>query len=268
MSEHKLQQLAKYLRGLPSALAIKPSSESRYNFKNFEPDVDWIEDIGLVGAVNQQLEIRLGTRADGPIEFTERGPPVEALVNVLDRYTKDFPNNVLLEKWVDDALAGAIHTFSKLETPLPDWGVPSADMADSTRHAESAPLGRKRGPSLTNTASESVPVAKKSKGKAAIQTKLSGFVKSDINHNPDDLIDIDSEPESKGGRPRTTLLHDVTRSCKAISSGKMRYRCAMDGCQQSWSGRRQASRVYNHLLNECHHVDSEMKQKIAKATSA
>jgi hypothetical protein len=118
MSEHKLQQLAKYLRGLPSALAIKPSSESRYNFKNFEPDADWIEDIGLVGAVNQQLEIRLGTRADGPIEFTERGPPVEALVNVLDRYTKDFPKNVLLEKWVDDALAGAIHTFLKLETPV------------------------------------------------------------------------------------------------------------------------------------------------------
>ena len=42
----------------------------------------------------------------------------------------------------------------------------------------------------------------------------------------------------------------------------------MDGCQQSWSGRRQASRVYNHLLNECHHIDSEMKQKIAKASSA
>ena len=118
MLKHKLQRLVKYLSNLPTTLAIKPPSESRYNFNNFEPDEDWIEDIGIVGAVNRQLEIRLGTRADGPIEFTERGPPVEELANVLNRYLNDFPNNVLLEKWVDDALAGALHTFSKLETPV------------------------------------------------------------------------------------------------------------------------------------------------------
>ena len=118
MSSHKLQQLAKYPCGLTNALAIKPSSESCYNFNNFEPNADWIEAIGIVGAVNQQLKIQLGSRANGPIEFTEWGPPVEALVSVLDRYTKDFLNDVLLEKWVDDALAGAIHTFSKLEMPV------------------------------------------------------------------------------------------------------------------------------------------------------
>lgn len=42
----------------------------------------------------------------------------------------------------------------------------------------------------------------------------------------------------------------------------------MVGCQQSWSGRRQASRIYNHLLNECHHADQKTKEKISKATSA
>ena len=88
-----------------------------------------------------------------------------------------------------------------------------------------------------------------------------------LNHNPDDLIDTDSEPETKGGQPRTTLLHDVTRSCKTISSGKPRYRCAMKGCLQSWSRRRQVSRVYNHLLTECLHVDSDTKEQITKATS-
>ena len=31
------------------------------NFNNFEPDADWIEDIGIVGAVNWQ---QLGTGAD------------------------------------------------------------------------------------------------------------------------------------------------------------------------------------------------------------
>lgn len=55
----------------------------------------------------------------------------------------------------------------------------------STRHAETAQLGHKRGPSLTDTASESVPVAKKSKKtrKAVIQTKLSGFMKTEASVN-------------------------------------------------------------------------------------
>jgi hypothetical protein len=68
--------------------------------------------------VNRELECRLGTRANGPIEFTERGPPVEALAVVRDKYTKQFPNDVLLAQWVDDALAGVIHTFHKLQTPV------------------------------------------------------------------------------------------------------------------------------------------------------
>ena len=106
MSEHKLQRLEKYLCSLPNALATKPSSESHYNFENFEPDVDWREDLGLVGAVNRQLKIQLGTCANGPIEFTEQGPSVEALVSVLNQYTKDFPNNLLLGKWVHQQTQG------------------------------------------------------------------------------------------------------------------------------------------------------------------
>jgi len=40
----------------------------------------------------------------------------------------------------------------------------------------------------------------------------------------------------------------------------------MDGYQQSWGGKRQAGRVYNHILNDCDHADSIKKEKIAKAT--
>ena len=68
--------------------------------------------------MNRELECRLGSCTDGPIEFTERGALVEALVRVLDRYTKEFPNDLLLLQWADDAIAGAIHTFSELQTPV------------------------------------------------------------------------------------------------------------------------------------------------------
>ena len=114
----KLKKLAFYLRGLPASLPIT-SSFSRYNFNNFELNEDWIKTIGTVeGVVNRELEVQLGTRADGPIEFFERGLAVEALVGVLDRYIRQFPEDELLKIWVDDALAGAKHTYSKANLPV------------------------------------------------------------------------------------------------------------------------------------------------------
>jgi hypothetical protein len=114
----KLKRLDLYLRGLPSSLAIVEPF-SRYNFTHFSLDPDWVEAIGSVeGAVNRELEVRLGTRANGPIEFVERGPQVEALVGVLDHYLTQFPHDTLLAAWIDDSLAGAIHTYSKANTSV------------------------------------------------------------------------------------------------------------------------------------------------------
>jgi len=114
----KLKKLSLYLRRLPPSLAVIDSF-SRYNFQDFSPDPDWVEKIGTVeGAVNRELEVRLGTRANGPIEFVERGPAVEALVDVLDQYTGTFPHDGLLAKWIDDALAGVMHTYSKANMPV------------------------------------------------------------------------------------------------------------------------------------------------------
>ena len=40
-----------------------------------------------------------------------------------------------------------------------------------------------------------------------------------INHDPNDLLDVDN-PESHHGHPPTALLHDLTISCKTISTNK------------------------------------------------
>jgi len=65
----KLKKLAFYLQGLPASLPIT-SWFSQYNFDKFELNEDWIETIGTVkGAVNRNLEVRLGTCAHGPIQF-------------------------------------------------------------------------------------------------------------------------------------------------------------------------------------------------------
>ena len=96
-------------------------SFSHYNFTQFSIDPDWVEAIGSVpGVVNCELEVWLGTHANGPLEFVERGSPsqVKGLVEILDHYLKQFPANILLATWMDDALAGAIHTYLKANLPV------------------------------------------------------------------------------------------------------------------------------------------------------
>ncbi|KAF8521681.1 hypothetical protein JB92DRAFT_2890137 [Gautieria morchelliformis] len=101
----------------PSPVAIAESF-SRYNFTQFYLELDWVEAIGSVeGVVSGELKVRLGTRVNGSIEFVEQGSQVEALVGVLDHYSTRFPDDVrtyvLVAKWIDDALGGAIHPTQK-----------------------------------------------------------------------------------------------------------------------------------------------------------
>jgi len=39
----------------------------------------------------------------------------------------------------------------------------------------------------------------------------------------------------------------------------------MNGCLQSWGGRRQAGRIYKHIVDECRHVDAATKKKVNDA---
>jgi hypothetical protein len=52
-------------------------------FSYFSPDLDWIEDAGEEATTNRELEVRLGSRAEGLV-LPERGPGVVALANVLE----------------------------------------------------------------------------------------------------------------------------------------------------------------------------------------
>ena len=92
---------------------------SKFDFEKFELDQDWVKMTGsVVGAINRELEIRLGHGDRGPIDFRERGPPVVALVSVLDRYTCEFPGDIILTKWLDDVVEGAKHTLSEAGIPV------------------------------------------------------------------------------------------------------------------------------------------------------
>ncbi|KAF9224252.1 hypothetical protein BS17DRAFT_766847 [Gyrodon lividus] len=72
-----------------------------------------VNDYGKVGAVNRQLEISFGTRCNGPIIFTERGPKLLVEVaNMLTIYLLKDPTSAILQKWVDDLTISAKLSFT------------------------------------------------------------------------------------------------------------------------------------------------------------
>ncbi|KAF9229980.1 hypothetical protein BU15DRAFT_57713 [Melanogaster broomeanus] len=71
-----------------------------------------IEDYGEVGTVNRQLEISFGSRHDGPVLFTECGPALVQVVEVLSTYPLKDPTSAILQKLVDDLTTSAELPFS------------------------------------------------------------------------------------------------------------------------------------------------------------
>lgn len=101
----RLRLLRIYLSNLPLP-PLTAANGSRYGFDSFGlSDVD-VEDMGEVGAVNHELEVRIGMRAHG-LNFTESGPGLVSVVTVLEEYLALHPEDALLVKWLDDLLHAA-----------------------------------------------------------------------------------------------------------------------------------------------------------------
>ena len=104
--DHSLTQLQGLLLGLPSTI---PEGSTYYNFHRYAPSENSVEDCGADGALNHDLEITFvpGSRQSGVIEFKECGPGLVAVVDVLRRFTCEYPANTVLQKWILDLTAAA-----------------------------------------------------------------------------------------------------------------------------------------------------------------
>ena len=131
-----MQTLCLYLKGLPTSLPVP--QDSRYKFLAFAPDPDWVADIGIEGAVNRQLEIIMGSRAKGPLTFSERGCETEALAEVLERYLGEIPNSIILQKWLSDAIDGAKETISRAGKRVIDGSISSEEHGGGLGHLVTA----------------------------------------------------------------------------------------------------------------------------------
>jgi hypothetical protein len=113
-----LAQLHLYLNNLSRSIPCPAPGSSQYRFETFAPDPEWVTDIGEEGAVNRELEVRLGSRAVGPVVLKERGPGITALPVALERYLTKYPDSVLLRKWLEDLLVLAKASYEPQKEPV------------------------------------------------------------------------------------------------------------------------------------------------------
>ncbi|KAG8216573.1 hypothetical protein J3R82DRAFT_6754 [Butyriboletus roseoflavus] len=116
----KLHKLKVYLDKLPDSIPFVNELETDYGFAYFGIDPQDEEDIGVEGAINRQLEIRLGHRHNGPIQLKERGPGLTGVVPVLDKYLSQLPGSIILKKWVDDLIDSAELAYRQAGCSPPD----------------------------------------------------------------------------------------------------------------------------------------------------
>ncbi|KAJ3017376.1 hypothetical protein NUW54_g596 [Trametes sanguinea] len=111
------------LASLPPTLPYSTAAQSSYKFQDFGVDDDDIQELGLAGAVNHELEVRLGdrTKRGDTFEIKERGPGIEALADVLLHYQEMLPEDILLSKWITDACRAAEMVYQDAGILVPEY---------------------------------------------------------------------------------------------------------------------------------------------------
>ena len=115
--ETQLDMIQLYLDNLPQTLPLPAKSKSTCRFFSFKLNKDLVDDIGEIGAINWELEVRLGQRQHG-LKLREQGPGIQPLAHLLKDWTARFEDDVILKKWVFDILRAAQDAFEDSGLPV------------------------------------------------------------------------------------------------------------------------------------------------------
>lgn len=111
LSQEQIRARLVYLRksfdALPAALP-----EAAYSFDNFAISEEDSEERSRIGALNHHLECTFCPqgRASGPFILRGRGAGLISLVDILASFISEFPEDAILQKWVEDLISAAEHT--------------------------------------------------------------------------------------------------------------------------------------------------------------
>lgn len=114
MSSGKFKELKAYLQALPETLPLSSPTSKLNKLLDFALDEDWVNDVGIEGAINREIEAALGDflprNNDGIFYIKERGPAIEALADVLELYHGPgciLSESAILKLWLENAIASA-----------------------------------------------------------------------------------------------------------------------------------------------------------------
>jgi hypothetical protein len=114
MSSGKFKELKAYLKALPETLPISDPTSKLKKLLDFGLDEEWVNDVGVEGAFNREIEAALGDflprNNDGIFYIKERGPAIEELAEVLEHYHGPgclLSESPILKLWLDNAIASA-----------------------------------------------------------------------------------------------------------------------------------------------------------------
>ncbi|KAG8689027.1 hypothetical protein FRC09_012614 [Ceratobasidium sp. 395] len=289
-----LMQLDKLLRTLPSSLPLPASNDQSHYAKllSFHPlSSSWLEDIGIVGTVNRQLEIVFGTRAFG-FTLKERGSALESVVPILRQYLFAHPGDIILQKWLRDLVQAALNAHSTAnQSTVPndkvmdltgdttdDDGLPSG--AALLTQACRSKRGRSNSPVPDDSASEEQDTVEtkpgnKKRRKTHVKRKGPLPPQDDIKVIPPktdprviDLPELDHDP-SKGGAPPNLLVRKLTKRCYRLgnSPAKFLFRCVASSKCRHYFASRHSERVFKHA-SRCDDLKRMQPELHSRATQA
>ena len=91
---------------LPASI---PTANQFYDFRAFGLSSGEVQAYGPEGAVNHALEVAFCPFGqENVITLKERGPGLEAVVDVLRKYNSEYWGNAVLQKWVFDLTEAAL----------------------------------------------------------------------------------------------------------------------------------------------------------------
>ncbi|KAG1897103.1 uncharacterized protein F5891DRAFT_896508, partial [Suillus fuscotomentosus] len=239
--------LSLYLQNLPETIPYADPSIPQYGFDFFTLDDEKIQDYGPIGAVNHELEVRMGQRNKGPISFKERGPSLNAVTNVLGGYLDQYhesPETVLLVKWVDDLTIAAAAAFKSASIPVSSFLLY---------------LGVTNNLPTIQLPFESRTMAAKPK-ESVVHQPIQPLSNS-IDQRYIDLPEV-ADLRTSGAKIHPLLL-EGTRRCYKVREGEVwkEVRCiGSKKCGTTWNAPRSRDRIMGHLA-KCSHIDEKFHDR-------
>ncbi|KAF8902221.1 ribonuclease H-like domain-containing protein, partial [Gymnopilus junonius] len=271
MSSGKFKELKAYLQALPETLPLSSPTSKLNKLLDFGLDEGWVNDVGIEGAFNREIETALGDflprNSDGIFYIKERGLAIEALADVLELYHGPgciLSGSDILKLWLDNAIASAKKCILNHQGKLPNIAVDRLSKTLAGKGASGSAKGKASTGGHQTKLFESSSSSSKLKTKPGIGGKLE--TKALASTEDDEFSSSEeSGDERQGGRKMLPLLKKISIPCHRKGETKKIVRCAgSKGCRTTWGWPRDRTRILSHAA-QCGYLAALDKELVQEA---